>query len=300
MTKAPLSPVVALILAVLAAGFLGVTDYLTGREMDLSFLYLVPITAVTLAAGRGAGMATSILSAGAWLWADLAGGQQYSMWLYPAWNAVVRGVYFVVHTLLLSRLTSALQREKEISGSDALTNALNWRRFTEVARLELDRSRRSRRPFTVAYIDLDNFKQVNDTQGHESGDDLLRILSDGIQGGVRSADCLGRVGGDEFTLLLPETGYEQAHAVLERVRSGVVADLQRGGWPVTLSVGAITFSVAPSSFESMIKRADDLMYTVKKSGKNAMRHIEWPGAEGPEAADEHEAAAIESHDPAMP
>jgi diguanylate cyclase (GGDEF)-like protein len=300
MTKAPLSPVVALTLAVLAAGFLGVTDYLTGREMDLSFLYLVPITAVTLAAGRGAGMATSILSAGAWLWADLAGGQQYSTWLYPAWNAVVRGAYFVVHTLLLSRLTSALQREKEISGSDALTNALNWRRFTEVARLELDRSRRSRRPFTVAYIDLDNFKQVNDTQGHESGDDLLRILSDGIQGGVRSVDCLGRVGGDEFTLLLPETGYEQAHAVLERVRSGVVADLQRGGWPVTLSVGAITFNVAPSSFESMIKRADDLMYTVKKSGKNAMRHIEWPGAEGPEGADEHEAAAIESHDPAMP
>jgi len=287
---------VALLLAVLATAFLGVTDYVTGYELDLSLVYLVPITIVTLVATRMEGVIISVLSAAAWMWVDLAAGHAYTTWLIPFWNAVVRCIYFVVHTVLLTRLTNALRRQQEIAGRDVLTGALNWRRFGENAKVELERARRSRRPLTVAYIDLDNFKKVNDTQGHESGDDLLKILTDGIQGVVRTTDMLGRAGGDEFALLLPETGYGEAHVVLERVRAGVVDDLARGGWPVTLSVGAITFTSVPSSFESMVKRADDLMYSVKKSGKNALLHVEWPAPEPPPSP-EKEPATTTPADP---
>ena len=236
-----------LLIGLLGTLFFGVIDLLSGYEMAFSIFYMIPITFVTLVSVRGDGLAIALLSTGVWLAADLLSGHVYSHWLIPYWNTVVRGIYFVVHVMLLAWLVDSLRRQQELSGRDALTGAASRGRFVESAGLELEKARRSRKPLTIGYIDLDNFKQVNDTLGHDAGDDLLRALVDVVQGSIRASDTIGRLGGDEFALLLPETGFDDAHVVLERLRLAVVADLQRD-WPVTLSVGAVTFDLAPSSW----------------------------------------------------
>jgi diguanylate cyclase (GGDEF)-like protein len=278
--------------------FFGVTDLLSGYEMAFSIFYMIPITFVTLVSVRGDGLAIALLSTGVWLAADLLSGHVYSHWLIPYWNTVVRGLYFVVHVMLLAWLVDSLRRQQELSGRDALTGAASRGRFVESAGLELEKARRSREPLTTGYIDLDNFKQVNDTLGHDAGDDLLRALADIVQGSIRPSDTLGRLGGDEFALLLPETGFDEAHVVLERLRLALVAGLQKD-WPVTLSVGAVTFDLAPSSVESMIKRADEAMYSVKKAGKNALCHLRWP-AEGLAVESDDRRAARKGHERRRP
>ena len=119
----------------------------------------------------------------------------------------------MIFTLLLSSLKRALDRERELSGTDVLTGIRNARSFREVLGAEIERSKRFQRPFTVAYLDLDNFKTVNDCHGHEHGDELLRLVGNTILTGIRKTDTVARLGGDEFALLLPETEYEAAGAV---------------------------------------------------------------------------------------
>ena len=191
--------------------------------------------------------------------------------------------------MLLAWLVDSLRRQQELSGRDALTGAASRGRFVESAGLELEKARRSREPLTMGYIDLDNFKQVNDTLGHDAGDDLLRALVDIVQGSIRPSDTIGRLGGDEFALLLPETGFDDAHVVLERLRLAACRRPSEG-LAGHVSVGAITFDLAPSSVESMIKRADEAMYSVKKAGKNALRHLRWPAEGSADESDDRRAA----------
>ncbi|OGJ92454.1 MAG: hypothetical protein A2487_00790 [Candidatus Raymondbacteria bacterium RifOxyC12_full_50_8] len=256
--------------------FLGITDYLTGAELSFSIFYLIPITLVTLFSNRMPGLVIACVSAGAWLGADLQAGHEYSHFLIPYWNAAVRLGYFISHTLILSSLLKTIHREKEKSLLDPLTNAANWRYFEEYSRRELERERREKKPITIAYFDLDNFKQVNDTLGHDVGDELLRTVAQLIQTALRPGDMLARVGGDEFVILLAATGYEGAQTALGRIREMVLAEMKSRGWPVSLSIGAIAFSVLPSSIGPMIKRADELMYTIKHSGKNNLKIEQWP------------------------
>jgi diguanylate cyclase (GGDEF)-like protein len=154
---------------------------------------------------------------------------------------------------------------------DPLTGAANARAFRGRARDEIDRSRRYGRPFTLAYVDLDNFKAVNDRFGHSAGDNLLRLVTDNIRKNLRTTDIFARVGGDEFVLLLPETGPESARAVLDKLQDKVTSSLQEAKWPVTLSVGAVIYLSPPDSVDAMIVQADNLMYQVKHSGKNRIR-----------------------------
>jgi diguanylate cyclase (GGDEF)-like protein len=159
---------------------------------------------------------------------------------------------------------------------DPLTNAANWRFFEDFANREIQRDRRNKRSITIVYFDLDNFKTVNDTLGHDVGDDLLRTVSEITQSSLRPSDMLARVGGDEFALLLPSTDFSGAEAVLRRVRENVLNEMNSHGWPVTMSMGAVTFSTLPSTVGPMLKRADEVMYSVKRSGKNNLIHEQWP------------------------
>ena len=143
---------------------------------------------------------------------------------------------------------------------------------------EIGRAQRTQRPITFCYIDLDNFKSVNDTHGHETGDELLRHVVGALSAHVRPTDLLARVGGDEFAILLPETDYDQAHAVLKRLVAELRAEMNSNNWPVTGSIGAITYTSVPGSVDAMVRRADDLMYDAKKHGKNRLIHQQWPVA----------------------
>jgi diguanylate cyclase (GGDEF)-like protein len=165
--------------------------------------------------------------------------------------------------------------EKNLARKDMLTGAANRRLFFELAEVEIRRSRRYKHPFTLAYIDLDNFKKVNDTQGHNAGDNVLKVVVETIRKNIREIDLISRLSGDEFVILLPETNLSQAKVVIERTQKGLLFAMQKNSWPVTFSIGVITFEKVPSTADEMVKVADNLMYEVKKSGKNNIRYDVW-------------------------
>lgn len=247
-------------------------DWVTGSELSFSIFYLAPVAYAVTRAGRSLGIVVSVFGAFAWLIADLGAGHVYAAAFIPYWNAGVRLGFFLTVTLLLARLRDALRAEWALSRTDPLTGAANSRYFREVAAGEIDRAARYGHPLTLAYIDLDNFKHVNDTQGHSTGDAVLRTVAETVRIDLRTTDTLGRLGGDEFAILLPETPYGAAHASLQRLRERLLAEMRRNSWPVTFSIGAVTSAAPLGSVDEMIGRADALMYTVKHGSKNRMEH----------------------------
>jgi diguanylate cyclase (GGDEF)-like protein len=154
---------------------------------------------------------------------------------------------------------------------DPLTRVANPRGFHEKAQREIEIAKRYGHPFTVAYLDLDNFKVVNDSLGHSTGDDLLVRVAELIGGSIRETDVLARLGGDEFAILFSETGSEAAQKVMARIEGEISREMQVKGWPVTLSVGLVTFVAPPESVDEMLQKADGLMYEAKASGKNIVK-----------------------------
>ncbi|HLM56720.1 MAG TPA: GGDEF domain-containing protein, partial [Pyrinomonadaceae bacterium] len=148
----------------------------------------------------------------------------------------------------------------------------NKRHFVELAEAELGRARRHGHPFSVAYMDVDDFKLVNDHLGHSAGDRLLKSVAETIRRDVRSIDVVARLGGDEFAVLMPETDGRAARAAVERLRDRLAFAARQQGWPVTFSIGVATWDEPPPSVDEVLRRADELMYAAKRGGKNSVRH----------------------------
>jgi diguanylate cyclase (GGDEF)-like protein len=254
----------------------GIADVVTGSELGFGLFYLIPIALVTWFSGRNPGFAISVIAAITWFIADALGGQSYSQPIVRYWNAAVRLGFFVVVTLLLPAL-KALEREKEIARIDPLTGIANRRHLFEAAQTELYRSQRYKRPFTIAYIDLDGFKTVNDQSGHRTGDRVLCAVVNRAKSHLRRTDFMARLGGDEFILLLPETDQDAAQIIVPKFQAALLDEMRRNDWPVTFSVGAFTYRDGPIDADELIKRADDLMYSVKKNGKNAIAYAVYAG-----------------------
>jgi diguanylate cyclase (GGDEF)-like protein len=253
---------------------IGMLDYLTGSELSFSIFYLIPISIATLSAGPRWGMAISVLSAGVWYLADQSAGIGYNNMFIPLWNTLMRFGYFSLHTALLTVLVTLLDQMRTMALTDSLTGAANWRNFEGFARRELQKSSRSGLPITVAYADLDNFKAINDHLGHDAGDLILRMTVQISQKNIRPGDMVARIGGDEFVFLFPETDFDGASHVLERIRTAFHEEMKQDDKQMTMSIGAYTYAAPPASVEDLLKRADNLMYTVKQGGKNGLRHEE--------------------------
>ncbi|KZE33493.1 sensor domain-containing diguanylate cyclase [Crenobacter luteus] len=153
---------------------------------------------------------------------------------------------------------------------DVLTNAYNRRHFLELAVREHKRSHRYDSPLSLLVIDLDHFKQINDRHGHAAGDAVLRAFAHLARQTLRGSDVLGRLGGEEFAALLPNTPLAEAHEVAERLRGAAEADAvdwQGGAIHYTLSVGVSTL-IGADSVDDMLARADRWLYAVKRRGRN--------------------------------
>lgn len=251
---------------------LGVTDHMTGPDLSFLIFYLIPVFLVTWFVGRTAGVLISAISAVVWFSEDVLTRSTYAYPLIPYWNAAVKLAFFWVLTYLLTKLKEGLEREQALARRDELTGGANRRAFLESAGIELNRARRYRRPLTVAYLDIDDFKQVNDRLGHSAGDALLCSVVKTAQEHLRAIDLFARLGGDEFGLLLPETGYQAAQIVLRKIQKSLLIAVEKEGWPVTFSIGAVTWLSLPSTTDEVIRQADLLMYSVKSGGKNEIRH----------------------------
>ena len=249
----------------------GWVDYITGPEYSLLLLYLIPVLTTAWFVGKWASVAISIESAIVLLVVDLVWQKHSSDTVALYWNDLSNLVFFFLVTYIIASLKNAFEREKHMASTDALTGVANRRRFYELAYAEINRLKRYGHPFTVCYIDIDNFKLINDTFGHGEGDNLLRLIAESIRNNMRRTDVVGRLGGDEFALLMPETGADAALNVVDKVRA--FQDIaQNRGLTITLSIGMVVYLSPPENVEEMIKRADALMYSVKTSGKNSIKY----------------------------
>jgi len=254
----------------------GLADYGTGTELSFSVFYMGPIVFAAWFVSRRAGVTAALVSAALWAWLDVRGGAVYSSTLIPVWNSAVRLAFYFTALELVARTKASRERERVLARTDSLTGVANGRSFADRAHLALSYVRRAEHPVTIAYIDLDHFKEVNDSLGHSEGDRLLHAVAQAVAGRLRSTDLVARLGGDEFGVLLGDTDAAMAPKVLA-VIGGAIAEAVDGKWGVDCTIGAVTFTSAPPSVDYMVRAADALMYRGKQEGRGRIVHEVWSG-----------------------
>lgn len=252
------SPLTIFFVAVVVVAAIGWLDFSSGVYLSFALFYLVPIGFVTSYAGRSAGVLTAVACTAVGLIGDV---YQDQAGFLPAWNAAMRlGVYVVV-ILVLSRLRESHQRERDLARTDPLTGVANYRWFGEEAKREMYSSRRYGGPLSLAYIDLDGFKAVNDEHGHGAGDAVLRVVADTLSGSLRPTDLVARLGGDEFVVLMPHTDRASAELALDRVMNRL--EVNPASMGVGFSLGVIELHNAVGSIDDLLAMADEKMYAAK-------------------------------------
>jgi diguanylate cyclase (GGDEF)-like protein len=250
----------------------GFVDYITGTALSFLLFYLVPVYFFVWFVTRRIGIAVSVICAITWIALNFLDKASAAVISYSYPNMSIELVFFFLATYMLCMLKEAMGINEELAQIDALTGAFNRNAFYGIATRELARLERYMRPITVAYVDIDNFKMINYRFGHRTGDELLRSVTDTMRKNLRRVDFISRFGGDEFTILLPETGAEAAQVVLSRIRNVLLNLMEKNEWPVTFTFGTVTFLKAPASVEEMIKKVGSVMYGGKDAGSNTIEH----------------------------
>jgi diguanylate cyclase (GGDEF)-like protein len=168
-----------------------------------------------------------------------------------------------------------LVREKQLSRTDPLTGVANHRAFLETVSRRFSYLRTAKGVITIAYIDLDDFKGINDRWGHRAGDALLHLVGNTIRKNLRHTDCVARLGGDEFAVLFYDTGLAAAQSAMAHVFEHLSRTLQQRARSTTCSIGAIVYHSCPPSTGFALRRADELMYLAKRGGKNRLFFKIW-------------------------
>ncbi|PYO42523.1 MAG: hypothetical protein DMD33_10065 [Gemmatimonadetes bacterium] len=257
--------------AALVAGIYALNARTPG-ELRLGILYLIPVLLATWLDGTGWGIAfaaaTSLLR--------LRTGFDQMPETTPLQLRILNEVaYFAVVGVAiagLSQLRRTQDQLAQLATHDPLTSVLNARAFSQELTQELGRNRRYGRPLALIYLDLDDFKKVNDAHGHATGDAVLRLVADAMRGAVRQADVVGRLGGDEFGVLMPETDGDVAHAAASRLVAGI-RTVFRGTPSVTASIGVVAVSGTEAGSDELLRKADQAMYAAKQAGKDRVVQV---------------------------
>jgi diguanylate cyclase (GGDEF)-like protein len=176
-------------------------------------------------------------------------------------NTFTRSVIFSV----VGRVLIKLWREREYARKDMLTGLANRVEFLDRLEIEQVQSERSGRPYSVLFIDIDHFKALNDTHGHQVGDEALKILASILRNNSRKIDVAARLGGDEFVLLLLDTDEQTCEVMIKRIEAVTKQTFEAKNWQISVSIGKVTKIGKTKDVSFIIRLADENMYEVKKA-----------------------------------
>jgi len=252
-------------------------DRAANWEITSALIFVLPISFFAWYFSSRIGALFALISVFTWLYLDHLKSPHYSTPSVPYWNAAIHLALYLILVFLVAEVRAMYLREHQLSRSDYLTGVINQRGFYEALGRERERASRLNLPITLAYIDLDDFKQINDRFDHNVGDEVLATVGHALRTSIRNTDLAGRLGGDEFCVLLPHTDAEGARTVLDKVHKTLSELMISSGWPVTVSMGAVTFLRTDKSAEEMLRAADAAMYSAKQKGKNRVVYDVEPG-----------------------
>jgi len=241
-------------------------NVLSPPQVRLGILYLVPILLATWYQGLWWGVAFLVGSMLLRIPVELA--QQPNVTLVSSF--INQGSIAAVAGIAMAAFRNIRRTQSQLEDlaiHDPLTRVMNARTFSDRLGQELRRNRRYGRPLSLLYLDLDDFKVVNDSHGHQTGDAVLRLVAEAIRGAVRQADIVGRLGGDEFAVLMPETGADVAEAAAGRLAKSL-REAFHGNPSVTASIGIVSCTDAGAGPDDVLHKADRAMYEAKKLGKD--------------------------------
>jgi diguanylate cyclase (GGDEF)-like protein len=238
----------------------------------LGVLYVIPVLLVTWTEGLVWGIVFGVASIGM---REAVAWDQMPADTPLGWRIGNAAAYVAVVALAMAGLQTLRRSQAALAllvTQDALTNVLNARAFAERLGQELDRNRRYPRPLSLLYMDLDNFKTINDTHGHQTGDAVLQLVADAMRTSVRTADMVGRLGGDEFAVLMPETDAQLADAAAQRLVASL-RNVFKGTPNVTASIGVVSCTATDANTDDLLRRADQAMYDAKRMGKDRVVQV---------------------------
>ncbi len=274
------APLAAVVLAVLAL-VLGTTLAELFSPVDLAFTlaYLLPLGLSAWRLPRVAVVAVAFLCAACWFVVHYFSRAIEMPLLVALSNVAMELCVFLAFGLLLHELRRRLGVERRLARTDMLTGMPNRRAFHSELQREIARCRSFGQPFSLAYLDVDDFKQINDRLGHAAGDGVLRAVASSLQACIRRVDLVARLGGDEFGVLLPGTDAFGADVVMRRVQSTLRENVHEP-FGVSCSIGCLTVLKGPPDIEALIAKADRLMYEQKSQGRGSFRHETLQSADG--------------------
>lgn len=265
--------------SLLVTAAVGWLDFQAGYGMEVAVFYLPPIVAVAWHLGRSAGIGFAIFTSLLRVLLDLLSRPSGESVQILVWNFSAQLLFFLLIAALVSTLAEQTIELRTLAREDPLTGIPNRRAFFGALDRAVEWSRRQGMSWVLAYLDVDNFKRINDTLGHAAGDEVLQRVARVLHEATRRVDVVARLGGDEFALLLPETDAARAETVINKLLALLEESMARTGWDVTFSIGVITFTAPPDSVDTAVAMADACMYRVKARGKAGALFRTWPDEE---------------------
>ncbi len=245
-------------------------DWHTGDRLSLVVFYVVPIGWAAYRVSRAYALALALAAVALCLSVDLATARYAHIAGLVAWRTADRALLDLLVALTVARLRRQHDLLREAARTDPLTGLFNRRAFEELAGRELRLARREGRAAALALVDVDRFKDINDTRGHGEGDEVLRAVA-AVLRALRDTDVVARLGGDEFAVYFPECDLDAVSSAMERVRLALRERAAARGWPITLSVGVAACRDGSASLEELRSLADASLYEVKRAGRDGVR-----------------------------
>lgn len=250
---------------------IGVGDECTDTRISLAVFHVIPIAVVAARHGWRPALPVLLAATAASGLVDMMAGVFITDGAFILfWRTFDRLLVYIAAIVLLARLRHLYRRAEALARLDGLTGLLNQRAFKERCAEEVRRCARRGEPLSVAVLDLDGFKAVNDTFGHAEGDEVLRQVG-GVLAALRSGEVSGRLGGDEFAVVFPGSDAAAAGLAVERLLAALSKAMSGRRWAVRCSIGVACAEDATTDVTELLHRADEAMYAMKQASRVAAK-----------------------------